>query len=74
MMQAERGAAVGTSFCIFGAHSFMNIFMGGVLRTHVTVHQGSQLPGNKTLEEELHGCPVGFALAAFQQAISFFCF
>merc|ERR1719195_1958871 len=30
--------------------------------------------GNETLTEDLHGCPVGFALTAMQQFISFFCF
>merc|ERR1712241_660323 len=29
---------------------------------------------NETLTEDLHGCPVGFALTAMQQFISFFCF
>merc|ERR1740116_662235 len=48
--------------------------MGWVFRTHVTVRKGFQLGNNQTLEEDLHGCPVGFALTAFQQVISFFCF
>merc|ERR1740116_459300 len=48
--------------------------MGWVFRTHVTVRKGFQLGNNRTLEEDLHGCPVGFALTAFQQVISFFCF
>merc|ERR1712032_1375673 len=30
--------------------------------------------GGVPLEEDLHGCPVGFALTAMQQFISFFCF
>merc|ERR1719362_1142380 len=30
--------------------------------------------GDAPLEEDLHGCPVGFALTAMQQAVSFFCF
>ena len=28
----------------------------------------------QVMEEDLHGCPVGFALKAFQQEISLFCF
>merc|ERR1712241_422224 len=48
--------------------------MGWVFRTHVTVPKGFKLQNNKPLEEDLHGCPVGFALTAFQQVISFFCF
>merc|ERR1712032_1372751 len=30
--------------------------------------------GGVPLEEDLHGCPVGFALTAMQQAVSFLCF
>merc|ERR1739848_240397 len=74
MMQAEKVATVGKLVLYFGAQSFMNIFMGWVFRTHVTVRKGFQLGNNQTLEEDLHGCPVGFALTAFQQVISFFCF
>merc|ERR1740123_823760 len=52
----------------------MNIFMGWVFRTHVTVPKGP-IPGSTDeLTEDLHGCPVGFALTAMQQLISFFCF
>merc|ERR1719445_518406 len=52
----------------------MNIFMGWVFRTHVTVAKGP-VPGTDViLKEDLHGCPVGFALTAMQQVISFFCF
>jgi len=41
----------------------------------VTVPKGFVLPSNnKTLEEDVHGCPVGFSLTSFQQLISFFCF
>merc|ERR1712032_634107 len=74
MMQVEKVATVGKLVLYFGAQSFMNIFMGWVFRTHVTVHKGFVLPNNQPLEEDLHGCPVGFALTAFQQVISFFCF
>merc|ERR1719237_1059742 len=74
MMQVEKVATVGKLVLYFGAQSFMNIFMGWVFRTHVTVPKGFMLQNNKTLEEDLHGCPVGFALTAFQQVISFFCF
>jgi len=74
MMQVEKVATVGKLVLYFGAQSFMNIFMGWVFRTHVTVPKGFMLQNNKTLEEDVHGCPVGFALTAFQQVISFFCF
>jgi len=58
----------------FGAQSFMNIYMGWVFRTHITVPKGYELPDGTVLEEDLHGCPVGFALTAMQQVISFICF
>merc|ERR550532_1478393 len=74
MMQVEKVAIAGKLVLYFGAQSFMNIFMGWVFRTHVTVPKGFLLPNNQTLEEDLHGCPIGFALTAFQQVISFFCF
>merc|ERR550525_1160562 len=49
--------------------------MGWVFRTHVTVHKGFELPnGAGVLKEDLHGCPVGFALTAMQQVVSFFMF
>merc|ERR1719297_154282 len=73
MMQAPKVATVGKLVLYFGAQSFMNIFMGWVFRTHVTVAKGTMV-GNVPLEEDLHGCPVGFALTAMQQFISFFCF
>jgi len=75
MMQAPKVATAGKLVLYFGAQSFMNIFMGWVFRTHVTVPAGP-IPGttNETLTEDLHGCPVGFALTAMQQFISFFCF
>merc|ERR1712129_390067 len=39
------------------------------------VPKGFVLPSSgEAFEEDLHGCPVGFALTAFQQLISFFCF
>merc|ERR1719356_2111799 len=73
MMQAPKVATVGKLVLYFGAQSFMNIFMGWVFRTHVTVAKGT-LVGGVPLAEDLHGCPVGFALTAMQQFISFFCF
>merc|ERR1719356_1617590 len=73
MMQAPKVATVGKLVLYFGAQSFMNIFMGWVFRTHVTVAKGT-LVGGVPLAEDLHGCPVGFALTAMQQVISFFCF
>jgi len=73
MMQAPKVATVGKLVLYFGAQSFMNIFMGWVFRTHVTVAKGTMV-GGVPLEEDLHGCPVGFALTAMQQFISFFCF
>merc|ERR1719422_318089 len=75
MMQIEKVATVGKLVLYFGAQSFMNIFMGWVFRTHVTVAKGYELPNNAgTLKEDLHGCPVGFALTAMQQIISFVIF
>jgi len=73
MMQAPKVATVGKLVLYFGAQSFMNIFMGWVFRTHVTVAKGTMV-GGVPLAEDLHGCPVGFALTAMQQFISFFCF
>eukprot|EP00913_Durusdinium_trenchii_P017392 g16350.t1 len=76
-MDMEHGqsvSTVGKLVLYFGAQSFMNIFMGWVFRTHVTLPQGYQLPNGETLMEDLHGCPVGFALTAMQQVISFLCF
>jgi len=74
MMAVPKVATIGKLVLYFGAQSFMNIFMGWVFRTHVTVPKG-KIPGSDVvLEEDLHGCPVGFALTAMQQLISFFCF
>mmetsp|Transcript_42322 Transcript_42322/g.94796 ORF Transcript_42322/g.94796 Transcript_42322/m.94796 type:complete len:467 (-) Transcript_42322:95-1495(-) len=67
-------STVGKLVLYFGAQSFMNIFMGWVFRTNVTVPKGYELPNGDILKEDLHGCPVGFALTAMQQFISFFCF
>ena len=74
MMQAPKVAIAGKLVLYFGAQSFMNIFMGWIFRTHVTVPKGKMLTGGETLQDDLHGCPVGFALTAMQQFISFFCF
>jgi len=74
MMTVPKVATAGKLVLYFGAQSFMNIFMGWVFRTHVTVGKG-KIPGTSVvLEQDLHGCPVGFALTAMQQVISFFCF
>jgi drug/metabolite transporter (DMT)-like permease len=74
MMTVPKVATAGKLVLYFGAQSFMNIFMGWVFRTHVTVAKGP-IPGSSVvLKEDLHGCPVGFALTAMQQLISFFCF
>jgi len=74
MMTVPKVATAGKLVLYFGAQSFMNIFMGWIFRTHVTVAKG-QVPGTDViLKEDLHGCPVGFALTAMQQVISFFCF
>ena len=74
MMQTPKVATVGKLVLYFGAQSFMNIFMGWIFRTHVTVPKGRILADGNELQDDLHGCPVGFALTAMQQGISFFCF
>jgi len=58
----------------FGAQSFMNIFMGWFFRTHVPISRGVTLPSGQILLDDLHGCPLGFALTAVQQVVSFLCF
>jgi len=58
----------------FGAQSFMNIFMGWLFRTRILVPSGFKLPSGDVLEEDLQGCPVGFALTVLQQVISCVCF
>lgn len=74
MMTVPKVATAGKLVLYFGAQSFMNIFMGWVFRTHVTVPKGLIKETGVVLEKDLHGCPVGFALTAMQQVISFFCF
>jgi len=141
MMRIPKVADVGKLVLYFGAQSFMNIFMGWVFRTHVTLPAGMALPSrtvseisehtlpknlieaiaaqmtNQTLplpkgyvlpqlsvsditneilpmgysvsndlatagsitithvlQKNLYGCPIGFALTAMQQVISFLCF
>jgi len=74
MMQAPKVATVGKLVLYFGAQSFMNIFMGWIFRTHVTLPAGTMMNGVVVIDKDLHGCPVGFALTAMQQFISFFCF
>merc|ERR1719331_1082531 len=73
-MQAPKVATVGKLVLYFGAQSFMNIFMGWIFRTHVTLPAGTMMNGVVVIDKDLHGCPVGFALTAMQQFISFFCF
>jgi drug/metabolite transporter (DMT)-like permease len=74
MMQVPRVATTGKLVLYFGAQSFMNIYMGWVMRTSVTVPRGTLLPNGKHLEVDLTGCPAGFALTAMQQVISFVVF
>jgi len=74
MMQVPKVADAGKLVLYFGAQSFMNIFMGWVMGTHVTVEKGTVLHDGSTLEQNLTGCPAGFALTALQQIISFFVF
>mmetsp|Transcript_42816 Transcript_42816/g.102442 ORF Transcript_42816/g.102442 Transcript_42816/m.102442 type:complete len:451 (-) Transcript_42816:60-1412(-) len=75
MMMFEQVKTVGKLVLYFGAQSFMNIYMGWVMRTSVTVPAGTYIPGtNQTLSEPLTGCPAGFALTAFQQVVSFIVF
>merc|ERR1719215_1031896 len=73
-MQIPKVADAGKLVLYFGAQSFMNIFMGWVMGTHVTVEKGTVLHDGSTLEQNLTGCPAGFALTALQQVISFVVF
>merc|ERR1719464_1714013 len=70
MMAIPKVATTGKLVLYFGAQSFMNIFMGWVMRTNVTVPKGTTFEG-RVLKKDLTGCPAGFALTAFQQVISF---
>merc|ERR1719507_2459228 len=74
MMQVEKIKDAGKLVLYFGAQSFMNIFMGWVLGSHVTVKKGTELADGSTLKEDLMGCPAGFALTAMQQMVSFVVF
>jgi len=75
MMAAPATNTVGKLVLYFGAQSFMNIYMGWVMRTSVTVPAGTFIARtNSTLESDLTGCPAGFALTAMQQVISFVIF
>merc|ERR1719210_824633 len=67
------GRTIGTLVLYFGAQSFMNIFMSWCLGTHVTIPQGTIVHG-QVLENDLKGCPAGFALTALQQGVSFIIF
>jgi len=73
MMAIPKVATTGKLVLYFGAQSFMNIYMGWVMRTNVTVPKGTKI-GDEVLEADLTGCPAGFALTAFQQVISFVIF
>merc|ERR550532_2588971 len=75
MMAFPKVATIGKLVLYFGAQSFMNIYMGWVMRTSVTVAAGTPIAATgKVLEKDLTGCPAGFALTAFQQVISFVVF
>jgi len=74
MMQFPHVADAGKLVLYFGAQSFMNIFMGWVLGTHVTVPKGTTLATGEVLDKDLAGCPAGFALTAMQQMVSFVVF
>jgi len=74
MMQFPAIATTGKLVLYFGSQSFMNIYMGWVMRTSVTVPKGTTLASGKVLEVDLTGCPAGFALTAMQQVISFVVF
>jgi len=74
MMQFPEVATTGKLVLYFGSQSFMNIYMGWVMRTSVTVPKGTKLDSGKVLEVDLTGCPAGFALTAMQQVISFVVF
>jgi len=52
----------------------MNIFMNWFFRTHIPMSRGDTLPSGKILLDDLHGCPLGFALTAVQQVVPLFCF
>lgn len=73
MMMFKQYDFVGRLVLYFGAQSFMNIFMGWVMGTHITIPKGTEVNGH-VLEENLTGCPAGFALTAMQQVVSFICF
>mmetsp|Transcript_60778 Transcript_60778/g.199032 ORF Transcript_60778/g.199032 Transcript_60778/m.199032 type:complete len:442 (-) Transcript_60778:16-1341(-) len=75
LLTVETTKTVGKLVLYFGAQSFMNMYMGWVMRTSVTLEAGTFISAtNTTLERDLTGCPAGFALTAMQQVISFFVF
>eukprot|EP00449_Zooxanthella_nutricula_P010050 CAMPEP_0198518722 /NCGR_PEP_ID=MMETSP1462-20131121/19280_1 /TAXON_ID=1333877 /ORGANISM="Brandtodinium nutriculum, Strain RCC3387" /LENGTH=469 /DNA_ID=CAMNT_0044248315 /DNA_START=79 /DNA_END=1488 /DNA_ORIENTATION=- len=74
MMQMSSVSTVGKLVLYFGAQSFMNIYMGWVMRISVTIPKGTELANGHTLDVDLTGCPAGFALTAMQQVISFIVF
>merc|ERR1740122_133949 len=74
MMQMPKVADAGKLVLYFGAQSFMNIFMGWVMGTHVTVPKGTTLEDGQIMKHDLTGCPAGFALTAMQQMVSFVVF
>eukprot|EP00405_Crypthecodinium_cohnii_P016391 CAMPEP_0206445764 /NCGR_PEP_ID=MMETSP0324_2-20121206/15714_1 /ASSEMBLY_ACC=CAM_ASM_000836 /TAXON_ID=2866 /ORGANISM="Crypthecodinium cohnii, Strain Seligo" /LENGTH=483 /DNA_ID=CAMNT_0053914065 /DNA_START=122 /DNA_END=1573 /DNA_ORIENTATION=+ len=73
LMQIPKTSTWGKLTLYFGAQSFMNIYMGWVMRTSVTVPAGTVING-EVLKTDLTGCPAGFALTAMQQVISFIVF
>merc|ERR550532_2522576 len=74
MMQVPKVNIPGKLVLYFGAQSFMNIFMGWVMRTSITVPAGHIFDNGNKIEHDLTGCPAGFALTAFQQVVSFVVF
>lgn len=73
LMQVPRAADAGKLVLYFGAQSFMSIFTGWMMATSVTAASGTEVNGH-VLDKNLTGCPVGFALTAVQQAVSFLMF
>merc|ERR1719382_1601142 len=75
LMSVPATSVVGKLVLYFGAQSFMNIYMGWVMRPSVTLPAGTFIQAtNSTLTTDLTGCPAGFALTAMQQVISFVVF
>eukprot|EP00974_Lingulodinium_polyedra_P114485 11085069-Lingulodinium_polyedra.AAC.1 len=50
----------------------MDIYVGWAVRASVTVPKGARIEAmGEFLENDLTGCPAGFAFTVFQQVISF---